>query len=60
MVLVAGVRWSFRGKDVSVRSDRATGATEDARSSGRAARPGGPRHYFARPSWLWSRVPPRS
>jgi hypothetical protein len=40
MSLVAGVRWSFRGKDAGslrIRSD--TGATEDA-ASGRAAPPG--------------------
>src|SRR5262245_3009201 len=39
--LVAGVRWSFRGKDAgSVRMRSYTGATEDA-ASGRAARPSG-------------------
>ena len=39
VALVAGVRWSFRGKDAGSADSRAIGATEDA-ASGRAARPG--------------------
>jgi hypothetical protein len=50
MWLVAGVRWSFRGKDAgSARSESATGATEDAvLGASNAAR----RHstHFAKPS----------
>jgi hypothetical protein len=48
MPFVVGVRCSFRGKDAgSVRILCDTGATEDA-ASGRAARPGGTRLYFAK------------
>ena len=39
MSLVAGVRWSFRGKDTGSADSGSMGATEDA-TSGRAARPG--------------------
>jgi hypothetical protein len=48
--LVAGTRWSFRGKDTgSVRIDLDTGATEDAvlGASSAALRH---RHYFVKPS----------
>jgi hypothetical protein len=50
MLLVVGVRWSFRGKDAgSARSGRATGVTEDAvLGAGSAARRHRP--YFAEPS----------
>jgi hypothetical protein len=54
-LLVAGVRWSFRGKDAgSARIERDTGATEDAvRGAGSAAL----RHSrrSAEPSY-WSEV----
>jgi hypothetical protein len=51
MLLVAGVRWSFRGKDAgSVGSDVATDATEDAvlgaSSAARRHRP-----HFVKPSY---------
>jgi hypothetical protein len=50
MVLAVGVRWSFRGKDAgSVRSDEATGATEDA-DLGASSAARRHRHYFAKPS----------
>jgi hypothetical protein len=50
MVLAAGVRWSFRGKDAgSVRIELDTGATEDAvLGASSAARRH--RHYFVKPS----------
>jgi hypothetical protein len=50
MVLVAGVRWSFRGKDAgSVRIEAGTGATEDAvLGASSAAR--WHSHYFVEPS----------
>jgi hypothetical protein len=50
MVLVAGVRWSFRGKDAgSVRIEVDTGATEDAvLGASSAARRHS--HYFVKPS----------
>jgi hypothetical protein len=50
MVLAAGVRWSFRGKDAgSVRIEVDTSATEDAvLGASSAARRH--RHYFAEPS----------
>jgi hypothetical protein len=51
MVPAVGVRWSFRDKDAgSVRSERATGATEDAvlGASSAALRHG---HYRAEPSF---------
>jgi hypothetical protein len=51
MVLAAGVRWSFRGKDAgSVRSEEATGATEDA-DLGASSAARRHRHYFAKPSY---------
>jgi hypothetical protein len=51
MVLVAGVRWSFRDKDAgSVRIEVDTGATEDAAlgASGAARRHS---HYSVKSSW---------
>jgi hypothetical protein len=50
MSLVAGVRWSFRGKDAgSVRIRRHTGATEDAVLGASSAARRHSRH-FAKPS----------
>jgi hypothetical protein len=50
MSLVAGVRWSFRGKDAgSARSRSATGATEDAVLGASSAARRHSRH-FAEPS----------
>ena len=54
MSLVAGVRWSFRGKDAgSLRMRSHTGATEDA-ASGRAARPGGTAVISPSPPWPYA------
>jgi hypothetical protein len=51
MSLVAGVRWSFRGKDAgSARSDSATGATEDAVLGASSAARRHSRH-FVKPSY---------
>jgi hypothetical protein len=41
MPLVAGVRWSFRGKDAGNARSRRLRARLRTQSSGRAARPGG-------------------
>ncbi len=49
MLLVAGVRWSFRGKNAGRLNACSIGPTEDA-ASGRAARPGGIALYFVKPS----------
>jgi hypothetical protein len=52
MSLVVGVRWSFRGKDAgSVRSERATGATEDAVLGASSAARRHSRHFAIR-SWF--------
>ena len=51
MSLVAGVRWSFRGKDAgSVRMRSYTGATEDAVLAASSAARRLSRH-FAKPSY---------
>jgi len=47
MPFVAGVRWTFRGKDAGRADSSAIGATEDA-ASGRSARPGRHNLDFAR------------
>jgi hypothetical protein len=50
MPFVAGVRWTFRGKDAGSVDSGSIGATEDA-ASGRPARPGGTTCISPNPSY---------